>query len=107
MTPTRLVLVACLAALASCNTYTQDLAPADPGAKVPGLSYTSATSEYRLGPEVEGPASWPALNEQQRRLGGHRGHLGDSPPEVPDTAPQRTDERFRRVPLPDASTKPR
>ena len=108
MTPTRFVLVAILAASApACSTYTQDLSASEPTAKVGNVSHTSMSSEFRLGPEIEGPASWPKLNEQKLRLGGHQGHLGDSAGDAVDEPASSRDQRFRRVPLPDASAKPR
>ncbi len=109
MTPTRLAVLLSIATLTgACSTYTQDLSPAEAGAAVPPATYRSTTADYRPGAEVERPSSWRDLNDQQLRLGGHQGQLGDAPDDDAGLVPQPpTDRRVRRVVMPDASAKPR
>ena len=73
------VVLAASGVLAGCTTYLQDFSAADPAAKVPSTKYESMVATYRSAPEIERPSSWQAANEQQLRLGGHRGHLDDAP----------------------------
>ena len=73
------VVLAASGVLAGCTTYLQDFSAADPAAKVPSTKYESTVATYRSAPEIERPTSWQASNEQQRRLGGHQGHLDEAP----------------------------
>ncbi len=108
MTPMHIaVLLSSTALLGACSTSTPSLSPAEAGAKVPPVAYTSATSEFQTGPEIERPESWQMLNDRMLRLGGQQGHLGDAPDDAVPTPLPPTDRNVRRVPLPDASAKPR
>ncbi len=50
--------------------------PADPGLKSPKIESVSPFATYQRY-EDEKPASWRALNDQVRGLGGHAGHIKD------------------------------
>ena len=65
----------------SCAAGAQNVpapGPADPSAPVPPLRYESALSDYQMYGD-QPLREWIGVNDEMRRLGGHAGHLGDSP----------------------------
>lgn len=73
MKPLIVVAAACFASASVAQPAARPDA-LDPSARVPPVAYRSVFSDYRPFAEQE-PASWRALNEEVRRLGGHGGHV--------------------------------